>query len=68
MRATHRKCHDRRGAAVVEFAIVVPVFFVLVFGMIEYGRMVMVQQMCPSGKPERFVPASGGGRRSRARG
>ncbi len=35
----------RRGAAVVEFAIVAPVFFLLVFGMIEYGRMVMVQQI-----------------------
>jgi Flp pilus assembly protein TadG len=35
----------RRGAAVVEFAVVAPVFFLLVFGMIEYGRMVMVQQI-----------------------
>ena len=35
----------RRGASVVEFAIVAPVFFILVFGMIEYGRMVMVQQV-----------------------
>src|SRR4051812_47359519 len=36
---------NRRGAAVVEFAVVSPVFFLLVFGMIEYGRMVMVQQL-----------------------
>ncbi len=35
----------RRGASVVEFALVAPVFFLLVFGMIEYGRMVMVQQV-----------------------
>jgi Flp pilus assembly protein TadG len=35
----------RRGAAVVEFAVVAPVFVMLVFGMIEYGRMVMVQQL-----------------------
>ena len=35
----------RRGAAVVEFAFVAPVFFLLVFGMIEFGRMVMVQQI-----------------------
>jgi len=35
----------RRGAAMVEFAVVVPVFLLLVFGMIEYGRMVMVQQI-----------------------
>lgn len=35
----------RRGAAVVEFAVVVPIFFLMVFGMIEFGRMVMVHQM-----------------------
>lgn len=35
----------RRGAAVVEFAIVAPIFVLFVFGMIEYGRMVMVQQV-----------------------
>jgi Flp pilus assembly protein TadG len=41
-----RSCRrNRRGAAAVEFAIVAPVFFILVFGMIEYGRMVMVQQV-----------------------
>src|SRR5205823_8867626 len=36
---------NRRAAAAVEFAVVAPVFFLLVFGMIEYGRMVMVQQV-----------------------
>ena len=36
---------NRRGAAVVEFAMVVPVFVLLVFGMIEFGRAVMVQQV-----------------------
>jgi Flp pilus assembly protein TadG len=36
---------QRQGAAAVEFAVVAPVFFLLVFGMIEYGRMVMVQQI-----------------------
>jgi Flp pilus assembly protein TadG len=30
---------------VVEFAVVAPVFFIFVFGLIEYGRMVMVQQI-----------------------
>ncbi len=34
-----------RGAAVVEFAIVAPVFVLFVFGLVEYGRMVMVQQV-----------------------
>ena len=37
--------NKRKGAAAVEFAIVAPVFVLLVFGMIEYGRMVMVQQV-----------------------
>jgi Flp pilus assembly protein TadG len=36
---------NRRGAAVVEFAVVAPVFFILVFGLIEYGRAVMVEQI-----------------------
>lgn len=42
----------RRGAAAVEFAIVAPVFFALVFGMIEYGRMVMVQQVLTNASRE----------------
>jgi Flp pilus assembly protein TadG len=41
-----RTCRrNRLGAAAVEFAIVAPVFFLLVFGMVEYGRMIMVQQV-----------------------
>ncbi|MBM3998614.1 MAG: pilus assembly protein [Planctomycetes bacterium] len=35
----------RLGASAVEFAVVAPVFFLLIFGMIEYGRLVMVQQV-----------------------
>ena len=41
-----RTCRKyRRGAAAVEFAIVAPLFVTLVFGMIEFGRVVMVQQL-----------------------
>ena len=29
----------------VEFAVVAPLFFLMVFGMIEFGRMIMVQQV-----------------------
>jgi Flp pilus assembly protein TadG len=29
----------------VEFAVLAPLLFLLIFGMIEYGRMIMVQQM-----------------------
>lgn len=51
MSRRHGKLRDldrRRGAATVEFAIVAPLFIMLVFGMVEYGRMVMVQQLLTS--------------------
>jgi len=35
----------RRGVAAVEFAIVALIFFLLVFGIMEYGRMVMAYQV-----------------------
>jgi Flp pilus assembly protein TadG len=43
---------NRRAAAAVEFAIVAPIFFLLVLGMIEYGRMVMVQQVITNASRE----------------
>jgi len=43
---------DRRGAAAVEFAVIAPVFFLLIFGMIEFGRMVMVQQIITNASRE----------------
>jgi Flp pilus assembly protein TadG len=51
VRLQKRKAHARlrRGAAVVEFAIVAPVFLALVFGIIEVGRVVMVQQVLTNG-------------------
>lgn len=36
----------------VEFALVAPLFILLVFGMIEYGRMVMVQQLLTNASRE----------------
>ncbi len=42
----------RRGAAAVEFAIVAPVFFLMIFGMIEFGRMIMVQQLITNASRE----------------
>ena len=42
----------RRGASAVEFALVAPVFILLVFGMIEFGRMVMVQQLLTNASRE----------------
>src|SRR4051812_26372552 len=34
--------HGRRGATAVEFALVAPVFFMIVLGMVEVGRGLMV--------------------------
>jgi Flp pilus assembly protein TadG len=42
----------RRGTAVVEFAIVLPVFFLMIFGMLEFGRMVMVKQVLTNASRE----------------
>ena len=42
----------RWGSAAVEFAIVAPIFFLFVFGIIEYGRMVMVQQVITNASRE----------------
>lgn len=39
-----RKQSDRRGAALVEFAIVAPVFLLFLLGSIEIGRALVVQQ------------------------
>lgn len=47
-----RRQKNRRGVAAVEFAMVAPIFIVLVFGMIEYGRMVMVQQILTNASRE----------------
>jgi Flp pilus assembly protein TadG len=39
-----KKRKTRSGVATVEFAFVAPIFFLLVFGLIEMGRMMMIQQ------------------------
>ena len=52
----HKLCwmfrKQRRGVAVVEFAIVAPVFIMLIFGMVEFGRLVMVQQVLTNASRE----------------
>jgi Flp pilus assembly protein TadG len=35
----------RRGSAIVEFAVIAPLFVLLIFAMIEFGRMIMVKQI-----------------------
>lgn len=42
----------RRGAAVVEFAVIAPLFFLLVFGIVEFGRALMVQQILTNASRE----------------
>ena len=45
-RRRHRlRRRDRKGTSVVEFAIVAPLFFMLLIGIIEVGRALMVQQV-----------------------
>ncbi len=39
-----RRNHNRHGATAVEMAIVAPVFFALLFGLVEFGRVTMVNQ------------------------
>ena len=43
-RRSYRTTRVRRGAALVEFALVAPVFLVFILGSIELGRALMVQE------------------------
>lgn len=45
-------CGRPSGVAVVEFAVVAPLFFLLILGLIEFGRMVMVQQVITNASRE----------------
>ena len=48
-----RLCRQyRRGVAAVEFAVVAPLFFLMILGMIEIGRGVMVQQIITNASRE----------------
>jgi len=43
---------SRRGVAAVEFAIISPVLVLLILGMIEFGRMMMMQQILTNASRE----------------
>lgn len=47
-----KKSSSRRGAAIVEFAVVVPVFLTLVAGTVELGRAIVVQQLLTNASRE----------------
>jgi len=40
-----RSAMFRRGATTIEVAVVAPIFFLFVFGLIEYGRVQMISNM-----------------------
>ena len=52
MSDSQRPLNGRRGATAVEFAVVAPIFFLLVFGLIEFSRMVMCYQVMTSAARE----------------
>lgn len=43
---------SRRGAVVVEFALVAPLFLLMILGVIEFGRAVIVQQLLTNASRE----------------
>jgi Flp pilus assembly protein TadG len=48
----------RRGAAIVEFALVVPLLSLLLLGLFEFGRVIMVQQVLTNAAREAAREAS----------
>jgi Flp pilus assembly protein TadG len=51
-RIKNRAGADRRGAAMVETAVVLPIFFMIVLGIVEFGRAMMVAQLLTNGARE----------------
>ena len=60
--AAHRKrrtaARTRRGTSIVEFAVVAPVVFLFIFGIIEFGRLMMVQEAMTNAAREACREAS----------
>ena len=56
-----RRSDKYRGAAAVEFAVVAPVLFLLIFGMIDVGRALMVQNLLTNAARDGARTASLGG-------
>lgn len=44
--------NDRRGAALVEAALVLPIFFIAIIGIVEFGRGMMVSQLVTNASRE----------------
>ena len=52
LRQPWRRKARRLGAAAVEFAIVAPIFFLVVFGIIEFGRVMLVKNVITNASRE----------------
>lgn len=61
MNATQQKTHRERGASIVEFAIVLPLFLLLIGGMVDFGRMYYTQVMLTNAAREGARAAMYGG-------
>ena len=46
------KRHARSGAVALEMALILPVFLLIIFGIFEFGRAMMVQQILTNGARE----------------
>lgn len=51
-RSRPKNQRDRGGVAAVEFALIAPVFVMIILSMIEFGRVIMVQQLLTNASRE----------------
>lgn len=52
LRRSRERTSPRSGAAMVETALVLPIFFMVVLGIVEFGRAMMVAQLLNNGARE----------------
>lgn len=52
MRSKRTSAHRSRGQSLVEFAVVIPIFLLLVFGLIDMGRLVYINNALSEGARE----------------
>ena len=52
MKLLHGKKDQRRGQALVEFALVIPLLFLLIFALVDFGRVIYTQNAISQGARE----------------